>query len=98
MKRLLLPIALLLLPFNGSTQGRDQLLISAGVTSIKEGFNQGMVFTGPQIAFRYARHWDVGSFRLSYEPNITLVSRNNRLCDRCGSDRFFGRPPCAKTQ
>lgn len=49
-----------------------QLSVAVGSVSIKEGFNGGMVFNGPQAAVRYELHWAAGVFDFSYNPELAL--------------------------
>ena len=49
-----------------------RLSVAVGSVSIKEGFNGGMVFNGPQAVVRYELHWDAAGFDFSYNPELVL--------------------------
>lgn len=51
---------------------RHHLSVYVGSVSIKEGFNGGMVFNGPQAAVRYELHWSAGVFDFAYSPELAL--------------------------
>ncbi len=51
---------------------RHALSVWAGNISVKEGFNYGLVFNGPQLNLRYALHWTAGRFDFSYNPELAV--------------------------
>lgn len=51
---------------------RHTLAVRAGLLSVKEGFNGGLVFNGPQLDVRYELHWTAGRFDFSYSPELAV--------------------------
>jgi hypothetical protein len=71
LKRFLFCFSLLIV-CNISAQEKNSIFLNAGFLQLKDDFNQGMVFNGPQINIQYQRHWDFSTLELSYKPKIAL--------------------------
>jgi hypothetical protein len=70
--------ALLLFSADCRAQHKNEISIQAGVMQFKEKFNQGVVYNGPQIGFRYQRNWFFDKWELRYKPQIALGYVVNR--------------------
>jgi hypothetical protein len=61
---------LLLLITNCPAQSKNEISIYAGFVQLKDEFNQGMVYNGPQIGVQYQRNWFFEKWELRYNPKI----------------------------
>ena len=53
-------------------QSKNKIAVSAEFVQVKDRFNHGMLFNGPQVGFQYQRLWNFSAVELSYNPKIAL--------------------------
>ena len=72
--------ALLFVSNHCFAQNRNEISVYTGFLQIKDRFNQGMVYNGTQIGFRYGRNWHFENWELRYRPEIAFgVSLNRQM-------------------
>lgn len=54
------------------SQNKNKITVLAGVEQLKDEFNYGLVFTGPQLQFQYQYCWDLSVVTLGYNLKIGL--------------------------
>lgn len=57
---------------NAWAQEKNNLSVQLGFMQVKEEFNQGLVFGGPQLGVGYERYWTVSDFKLLYAPKLSI--------------------------
>jgi hypothetical protein len=55
---------------NAIAQPKNEISIYAGFVQLKDEFNQGMVYNGPQIGIQYQRNWFIKKWELHYSPKF----------------------------
>ena len=59
-------------------QYKNKFAVSTEFLQIKEEFNHGMVFNGPQVGFQYLLFWNFPAIELRYSPKVALGLPFNR--------------------
>ncbi|MCL2290055.1 MAG: hypothetical protein FWC34_05035 [Bacteroidetes bacterium] len=62
-------------------QPKNEFSISAGFSQLKDEFNQGLVYNGPQISVQYQRNWLFEKWELRYKPKFACGLLFNRKMD-----------------
>jgi len=71
-KILLFIIIQLFLTFELFSQKQNEITISLESVQLKDKFNQGIVFTGPQIRFGYQYNYTFSKVEIAYNPKVAV--------------------------